>query len=61
MNIKEIDKNLPPIQEICNYYGQHYENIKHMKMFLNALIEQYIEDNYKCDSTIFWRDGAKNE
>jgi len=52
MNIKEIIKDLPPIEEIVNYYGQDFDNIKHMKKYLNALIEKYIEDNYKCDSTI---------
>ena len=61
MNIKEIIKDLPPIEEIVNYYGQDFDNIKHVKKYLNALIEKYIEDNYKCDSTIFWHGGLNHE
>ena len=34
MNIKEIIKDLPPIEEIVNYYGQDFDNIKHMKKYL---------------------------
>jgi hypothetical protein len=52
MNIKEIKKDLPPISEICNYYGQKYENIKHMKIYLNSLIEQYIDENYCIDNDL---------
>ena len=29
------------IKEICQYYGQQYDNVKHMKNYLNMLRERY--------------------
>jgi len=29
------------IKEICQYYGQQYDNVKHMTYFLKSLRERY--------------------
>ena len=29
------------IREICEYYGQHYDNVKHMTNYLKRLKERY--------------------
>jgi len=31
-------------KEICKYYGQHYDNVKHMTQYLKRLTEQYIKE-----------------
>ncbi len=31
-------------REICEYYGQHYENVKHMTNYLKRLKEAYRDD-----------------
>ena len=32
------------VKEICNYYGQHYDNVKHMKEFIKQLKKQYKDE-----------------
>ena len=44
MNIKDIKKDLPPIEDIVSYYGQDFDNVKHIKWFLDDLTEKYIDE-----------------
>lgn len=32
---------IPSKREIAEYYGQIYDNIKHMTVFVNSLVERY--------------------
>jgi hypothetical protein len=32
---------MPTKREICEYYGQEYENIKHLKWFVESLVQRY--------------------
>ena len=32
------------IKEICLFYGQNYDNVKHMKQYLKRLKERYKND-----------------
>jgi len=32
------------VREICNYYGQQYDNIKHMKEFIKQLKKRYKDE-----------------
>lgn len=34
-------KSKKELKEICNFYGQQYENIKHMKAYLDNLKNRY--------------------
>ena len=38
--MKQMQKNKTmkrtTVKEICNYYGQNYDNVKHMKEFING-------------------------
>lgn len=45
MKISNYKHLLPTKREICSHYGQIYENVKHMKEFINMLTKKYIEDN----------------
>ena len=45
---KRPSKNMIPdfgqkvsARETCNYYGQNYDNIRHMKQFIKRLKTQY--------------------
>jgi hypothetical protein len=31
-------------REIVEYYGQQWENVKHMKAFISSLVERYKEE-----------------
>ena len=33
-------------REICNYYGQNYDNIRHMKQFIKQLKNKYKNEGY---------------
>jgi len=35
-------------KEIVSYYGQKYDNVKHIKGFINALCERYKKENQLC-------------
>jgi hypothetical protein len=35
-------------KEIVSYYGQKYDNVKHIKEFVNALCERYKKENQLC-------------
>ena len=32
------------IRDICNYYGQNYDNVKHMTEFLKQLKNKYNDE-----------------
>ena len=32
------------VREICDYYGQHYDNVKHMKVFIKQLKKRYKDE-----------------
>ena len=32
------------VREICQYYGQQYDNVKHMKEFIKQLKKRYKSD-----------------
>ena len=32
------------IEEICEYYGQIYENVKHMDLYVKRLEKQYLKE-----------------
>ena len=38
------------IKEICNYYGQDYDNVKHMTKFLTQL-----KNRYNNETKIIWQ------
>ena len=38
------NKDIPNIKEIVLYYGQNWDNVKHMKNFLKELKERYIRE-----------------
>ena len=37
------------IREICEYYGQQYDNVKHMTNFLKTLKERYKKELNKIN------------
>ena len=32
------------VREICDYYGQYYDNVKHMKEFIKQLKKRYKDE-----------------
>ena len=41
------NKDIPNIEDIVLYYGQNWDNVKHMKNFLKELKERYIREVWK--------------
>mgnify|MGYP003982381339 CR=1 FL=1 len=39
------------VREICSYYGQNYDNVKHMKQFIKQLKKQYKDADWEAIST----------